>query len=45
MKKVTTTTEKPAKEAKKKEARAKEAKKKTMPTFGMFKYMQTKNNK
>lgn len=40
MKKVTTTTEKPAKEAK-----AKEAKKKTMPTFGMFKYVQTKNNK
>ena len=35
MKKVTTTTKKPVKEAKKK----------TMPTFGMFKYMQTKNNK
>lgn len=40
MKKETTTKKKPAKEAK-----AKEAKEKTMPTFGMFKYVQTKNNK
>ena len=39
MKQETTTKKKPTKKP------AKEAKEKTMPTFGMFKYMQTKNNK